>query len=71
MTRNIEFRNVRNDCQDKLKEGINEILSSKNLFDFADKSTNLYKHPNGQRKKIIRSLMGSSDGTEICEFFGI
>ena len=43
MTRNIEFRNVRNDRQDKLKEGINEILSSKNLFNFADKSTNLYK----------------------------
>ena len=38
---NIEFRNVRNDFQGKLKEGINEIRSFKNLFLFADKSTNL------------------------------
>ena len=40
---NIEFRKVHNDFQDKLKEDINEIRSSKNLFVFADKSTNLYE----------------------------
>ena len=39
----IEFRKVHNDFQDKLKEDINEIRSSKNLFVFADKSTNLYE----------------------------
>ena len=42
MVRNIEFIKVHNDFQDKLKEDINGIRSSKNLFVFADKSTNLY-----------------------------
>ena len=40
--RSIEFRKVCNDFQDKLKEDINEICSSKNLFVFAAKS-NQYK----------------------------
>ena len=43
MVRNLDFRKARNDFQDKLKEDINEIRSSKNLFVFADKSTNLYE----------------------------
>ena len=30
--RNIDFWNVRNDFQDKLKEGTNELLSSKNFL---------------------------------------
>ena len=42
MVRNIEFIKVHNDFQDKLKEDIKGIRSSKNLFVFADKSTNLY-----------------------------
>ena len=41
MARKIEFRKVRNGFQDQLKEDINEIRSSKNLFLFADKSPNL------------------------------
>ena len=32
MVRNIEFRNVRNDFQDKLKEDIHEIRFSQNLY---------------------------------------
>ena len=32
MVRDIKFRKVHNDFQDKLKEDINEIRSSKNLF---------------------------------------
>ena len=43
MVRNTEFRNVRNDFQDKLKKDISEIHSSKNLFVFAGKSTKLYQ----------------------------
>ena len=43
MVRNIEFGKVRSDFHDKFKVDINEIRSSKNLFVFADKSTNLYK----------------------------
>ena len=41
--RNIEFMNSRNDFQDKLKEDINKICSSKKLLAFAGKSTNLYE----------------------------
>ena len=41
MVRNIEFRKVQSEFQDKLKEDINEIRSSKSLFVFADKPTNL------------------------------
>ena len=43
MVRNIEFRNVRNDFQDKAKEDIDEIRSFVRLFVFANKSANLYK----------------------------
>ena len=43
MVRNIEFMNVRNGFQDKLKEDINKKRSSKSLLIFADKSTNLYE----------------------------
>ena len=42
LIRNIEFRIVRNDFQDKLKEDI-EACSSKNVFNFADNTTNLCK----------------------------
>ena len=41
MVRNIEFRKVQNEFQDKLKEDINEIRSSKSLFVFENKPTNL------------------------------
>ena len=37
MVRNMEFRKVYNDFQDKLKEDINKIRFSKNLFVFVDK----------------------------------
>ena len=43
MVRNIEFRNVRNDFQDKPKEDIDEIRSFIRLFVFATKSANLYE----------------------------
>ena len=41
--RNIEFINVRNEFQDKLKQDLENIQSSKNILAFADKSTNLYE----------------------------
>ena len=51
MMRNIEFRKVKsNYFQDKLKVDINEILSSENLFAFADESTNR----NGRHKRKVR-----------------
>ena len=54
MMRNIEFRKVKsNYFQDKLKKDINEILSSENLFVFADKSTNR----NGRHKRNVRQRL--------------
>ena len=43
MIRKIEFIKVRNDFQDKLKQDLKIIWSSKNVLAFADKSTNLYE----------------------------
>lgn len=43
MVRNIEFRNVRKDFQDKPKEDIGEVRSFIRLFVFANKSANLYE----------------------------
>ena len=43
MIRNIEFINVRNEFQDKLKQDLENMQSSKNILAFADKSTNLYE----------------------------
>ena len=42
MLRNTEFRNVRSDFQDRLREDINKIFLQKLIF-FADRSTNLYE----------------------------
>ena len=53
MVRNIEFINVHNDFQDKLKEDINEIHSSKNLLVLADKSTNLYEMSDTDYKRLL------------------
>ena len=43
MIRNIEFINVRNEFQDKLRQDLENIQSSKNILAFADESTNLYE----------------------------
>ena len=60
MVRNIEFRKVRNDFQDKLKEDINKIRSSKNLLIFADKSTNLYKMPGTNYNRLLNNNITSN-----------
>ena len=43
MIKNIEFRNVKNYFQEKLKEDINEIKTSDKVFVAADKSRHIYK----------------------------
>lgn len=43
MVNNIEFRHVRNDFQDKMKQDIQDIKQSGKLVVPADKSNNLYK----------------------------
>ena len=60
MIRNIEFRKARNDFQDKLKEDINKIRSSKNLFVFADKSTNLYEMSDTKYNRLLSNNITSN-----------
>ena len=52
MIRNIEFINVRNEFQDKLKQDLENIQSLKNILAFADKSTNLYELPKESYEKF-------------------
>ena len=60
MVRNIEFRKVYNDFQDKLKEDINEICSSKNLFVFVDKSANLSKMSDTDYNRLLSNNITSN-----------
>ena len=43
MIRNNEFTNIRNEFLDHQNKDIESIRSSKNVFVFADKITNLYE----------------------------
>ena len=43
MVKNIKFKNVKNEFQEKLKEDINEIKTSDKMFVAADKSRHIYK----------------------------
>ena len=60
MVRNIEFRNVCNNFQDKLEEDINKIHSSKNLFVFVNKSTNLYKMSHTDYNRLLCNIITSN-----------
>ena len=53
MIRNIEFINVRNEFQDKLKQDLENIQSSKNILAFADKSTNLNELSKESYEKLL------------------
>ena len=60
MARNIEFRKVYNDFQDKLKEDINEICSPKNLFVFVDKSANLSEMSDTDYNRLLSNNITSN-----------
>ena len=53
MIRNIEFINVRNEFQDKLRQDLENIQSSKNILAFADESTNLYELYKESYEKLL------------------
>lgn len=59
MIRNIEFRNVHSNFQDKLKEGIDKKRPSNNLFFWWDKSTNLYEMPDTDYKSLLGNKVTS------------
>jgi hypothetical protein len=53
MIKNVEFRELQNDFQDKLKSDIELIKSTKHIIVPADKSTNLYKFDKETYKKHL------------------
>ena len=53
MVKNIEFKNVKNESQEKLKVEINEIKSSDKIFVAADKSKHTYKMEKQQYTKLL------------------
>ena len=53
MVKNIEFKNVKNEFQEKLKEDINEIKTSDKMFVAADKSRHIYKMEKQQYTKLL------------------
>ena len=54
MVNNIEFRNINNDFQKKLKNDMNEIKTCNKILVSADKSMNLYKLEKDQYKKLLK-----------------
>ena len=53
MVKNIEFKNVKNESQEKLKVEINEIKFSDKIFVAADKSKHTYKMEKQQYTKLL------------------
>ena len=45
MVKSIQFRNMKNDFQAKIKNNISKIKSFQNVFVSVDKTTNLYEMP--------------------------
>ena len=54
MIKNIEFRKVVNEFQDKLDNDLQEIRQSSNLFIHADKSRNIYKVKTNEYDKLMK-----------------
>ena len=53
MVRNIEFKNVKNEFQEKVKEDINETKTSDKMCVAADKSRHIYKMKKQQYTKLL------------------
>ena len=49
----LKYRKINNDFQKNLKKDISEIISSKNMFIFADKTNNLYEINREDHEKLI------------------
>ena len=53
MIKNIQFKSIKNDFQNKLKEDINEIKNSNKIFVAADKSRNICQMEKEQYNKLL------------------
>ena len=53
MISNVQFRRVKNDFQNRLKNDIRSIQSSKKVFVFADKIKNIYEMEKSNYEKLL------------------
>ena len=53
MILNVQFRRVKNDFQNRLKNDIRSIQSSKKVFIFTDKTRNVYEMEKSNYKKLL------------------
>ena len=53
MVKNINFKEIRNSFQDKLKADMKKIKSSKDVYVQADKTTNVYKLSKENYRKLL------------------
>ena len=56
----IKFQIVKDNFQRKLKEYISNIKSSPDVYTFADKTTNIYKLPPQDYKKLLHEIITKS-----------
>ena len=60
MIKNVEFRQITNNFQGKLKNDIDHIKKSNKIFVFADKSRNIYEVQQEEYKKLLKENITKS-----------
>ena len=60
MIKNVEFRQISNNFQGKLKNDIEHIKESNKIFVFADKSRNIYEVEQEEYKKLLKENISKS-----------
>ena len=62
---NVEFRQISNNFQGKLKNDIDHIKKSNKIFVFADKSRNIYEVEQEEYKKLLKENLKKSNLTRV------
>ena len=60
MIKNVEFRQISNSFQGKLKNDVDHIKKSNKIFVFADKSRNIYEVEQEEYKKLLKENITKS-----------
>ena len=61
MVKNIQFRKIHNNFQQKVKDDIKDMKSINKVFVPTDKSRNIYKLENEQYSKLLRESVTKTD----------
>ena len=57
MIKNIQFTNIKNDFQTKLRNAISDIQKSEKVLITADESRNIYQMETGDYKKLLYMII--------------